>query len=162
MAKFPKGTTGLALDMLARQPLWQDGLEYGHGTGHGIGAYLNVHEGPMGIGGGSVPGDAIQKNAARRRMYLYGMEPGARPIMHACPRCRHHPRYVVLGMYVSDEPGFYKAGEFGMRLESDLIVEEVSPPLGVSLQLDPALTQPCRRQPPSTGSGLANGSSLNT
>lgn len=45
------------LDAYARRPLWQDGLEYGHGTGHGIGAYLNVHEGPAQIGGGCVGGD---------------------------------------------------------------------------------------------------------
>lgn len=47
---FPKGTTGYALDMLARQFLWQQGLDYRHGTGHGVGSYLNVHEGPIGIG----------------------------------------------------------------------------------------------------------------
>jgi len=102
-AKFPMGTTGLQLDMLARAPLWQDGLEYGHGTGHGIGAYLNVHEGPMGIGGGSVPGSTIAKSERMRRVYLCGMEPG---------------------MHLSNEPGFYKAGEFGMRLESDIAVVE--------------------------------------
>ena len=49
-AVFPAGTPGLMLEMLARGPLWQDGLNYQHGTGHGMGAYLNVHEGPMGIG----------------------------------------------------------------------------------------------------------------
>ena len=50
LAKFPKGTSGFALDTLARQYLWQYGLEYRHGTGHGVGSYLNVHEGPIGIG----------------------------------------------------------------------------------------------------------------
>ncbi|KAJ2895921.1 hypothetical protein MKZ38_006039 [Zalerion maritima] len=50
MAIFPKGTTGFALDILARQFLWNDGLDYRHGTGHGVGSYLNVHEGPIGIG----------------------------------------------------------------------------------------------------------------
>lgn len=49
MARFPKGTTGVQLDILARGPLWQHGLNYGHGTGHGVGYFLNVHEGPMGI-----------------------------------------------------------------------------------------------------------------
>ena len=59
MAKFPLGTTGAQLDMLARQPLYQDGYNYLHGTGHGIGAFLNVHEGPHGFssssGGASEP-----------------------------------------------------------------------------------------------------------
>lgn len=50
MAVFPKGTTGYALDSLARQYLWQYGLDYRHGTGHGVGSYLNVHEGPIGVG----------------------------------------------------------------------------------------------------------------
>lgn len=50
LAVFPKGTTGFALDALARQFLWQEGLDYRHGTGHGVGSYLNVHEGPIGIG----------------------------------------------------------------------------------------------------------------
>jgi Xaa-Pro aminopeptidase len=49
-AKFPKGTTGFALDALARQFLWSEGLDYRHGTGHGVGSFLNVHEGPIGIG----------------------------------------------------------------------------------------------------------------
>ncbi|KAE9568204.1 putative Xaa-Pro aminopeptidase P [Colletotrichum fructicola] len=49
-AIFPKGTTGFALDCLARQHLWREGLDYRHGTGHGVGSYLNVHEGPIGIG----------------------------------------------------------------------------------------------------------------
>jgi Xaa-Pro aminopeptidase len=49
-AIFPKGTTGFALDAMARQHLWREGLDYRHGTGHGVGSYLNVHEGPIGIG----------------------------------------------------------------------------------------------------------------
>ena len=94
---------GLQLDMIARRALWSDGLEYGHGTGHGIGAYLNVHEGPMGIGGGSVAGEKIQKSERMRRVYLCGMQPG---------------------MVVSNEPGFYKPGAFGIRIESDLVCVE--------------------------------------
>lgn len=47
---FPKGTNGLALDTLARQFLWEEGLDYRHGTGHGVGSFLNVHEGPIGVG----------------------------------------------------------------------------------------------------------------
>lgn len=49
MAIFPKGTTGFALDVLARQFLWREGLDFRHGVGHGVGSYLNVHEGPIGI-----------------------------------------------------------------------------------------------------------------
>jgi len=99
-ATFPVGTTGLQLEMLARAPLWQDGLDFGHGTGHGIGAYLNVHEGPMGIGGGSVSGSTIRRNPRMIQRYLYGFDEG---------------------MFVSNEPGFYKAGEFGMRIGSDMV-----------------------------------------
>ena len=89
-AKFPQGTTGAQLDMLARQPLFQDGLNYLHGTGHGIGAFLNVHEGPHGFssssGGASVP---------------VALQPG---------------------MVLSNEPGYYKAGAFGIRIESAMLV----------------------------------------
>lgn len=106
-AVFPEGTPGLMLDMLARQPLWQDGLNYGHGTGHGMGAYLNVHEGPIGIGGGTVPGSTIQGNERMRRVYL-------------------NPFHA--GHFVSDEPGCYKDGEFGIRIESDLVVVPAETP----------------------------------
>jgi Xaa-Pro aminopeptidase len=101
MAIFPEGTPGLMLDMLARQPLWQDGLQYGHGTGHGIGFYLNVHEGPMGIGGGSVSSATIAQSEGMKRLYLAPFQ---------------------AGHFVSDEPGFYKDGAFGIRLEADLVV----------------------------------------
>mmetsp|Transcript_31491 Transcript_31491/g.45950 ORF Transcript_31491/g.45950 Transcript_31491/m.45950 type:complete len:696 (+) Transcript_31491:46-2133(+) len=103
-AIFPCGTPGLMLDTFARAPLWNDGLVYGHGTGHGIGAYLNVHEGPIGIGGGNVPGDIIRSNP---RMQAYYLEP------------------IEAGMYVSNEPGFYKDGEWGIRIESDIVSEVV-------------------------------------
>jgi len=63
--------------------------------------YLNVHEGPMGIGGGTVSGDKIKANERMKRMWLAPIEEG---------------------MYLSDEPGFYKPGEFGIRIESDLVV----------------------------------------
>lgn len=106
-AVFPDGTPGLMLDTFARQSLWKDGLHYGHGTGHGIGAFLNVHEGPFGIGGGTVPGNVIHGNDRMKRMYL---EP-----FHA-------------GHFVSDEPGYYKDGEFGIRIESDLVVVEADTP----------------------------------
>ena len=99
-AIFPTGTPGLMLEMLSRAPLWQDGLNFLHGTGHGMGAYLNVHEGPAGIGGGAA--HISQVNEARRRMYLHPIEEG---------------------FYLSDEPGFYREGAFGIRIESDLVVQ---------------------------------------
>jgi len=81
-ARFPAGTTGTQLDSLARQFLWQAGLDYDHGTGHGVGAYLNVHEGPQ----------RISKHPSRA-----ALEPG---------------------MIVSNEPGYYKAGAYGIRIEN--------------------------------------------
>eukprot|EP00966_Prymnesium_polylepis_P022934 527380-Prymnesium_polylepis.1 len=62
--------------MLARGPLWQDGMNYLHGTGHGIGAFLNVHEGPFGLGGGAVHASKIVDSARMRRMYLAPIEEG--------------------------------------------------------------------------------------
>lgn len=85
MARFPVGTQAAALDVLARTPLWQQGLDYGHGTGHGVGYFLNVHEGPQGI---SVRGYS-------------------RP---------HQGMYA--GMLTSNEPGLYRAGKWGIRIES--------------------------------------------
>ncbi|WOL11656.1 hypothetical protein Cni_G20420 [Canna indica] len=89
-AKFPNGTTGHALDILARVPLWKDGLDYRHGTGHGIGSYLNVHEGP----------------------HLISFKPHARNVP------------LQASMTVTDEPGYYEDGNFGIRLENVLIVKE--------------------------------------
>ena len=87
--RFPAGTTGSALDALARVPLWQAGLDYDHGTGHGVGAYLGVHEGPQ--------------------------------------RIAKAPNAIALqpGMIVSNEPGYYKAGAYGIRIEN---LQVVSPP----------------------------------
>ncbi|MFA6020738.1 MAG: aminopeptidase P family protein [Rhodospirillales bacterium] len=81
-AVFPRGTTGLQLDALARQFLWQAGLDYDHGTGHGVGSYLSVHEGPGRIAK-SGPGAALEE-----------------------------------GMILSIEPGYYRPGAFGIRIES--------------------------------------------
>lgn len=86
-ASFPKGVSGQNLDALARAPLWAEGLDYAHGTGHGVGAYLGVHEGPQGI-------------HARSTVPL---EPG---------------------MVLSNEPGFYKEGEYGIRIENLVVVTE--------------------------------------
>ena len=91
MARFPKGTRGSQLDILARQYLWADGVDYAHGTGHGVGAYLAVHEGPQ----------RIAKPA--------GGQAGTEEALHA-------------GMILSNEPGYYKAGAFGIRIENLVIV----------------------------------------
>ena len=86
--KFPKGVTGAHLDVLARAALWKAGLDYDHGTGHGVGCYLGVHEGPQSIS---------------RRPNSVTLEPG---------------------MIVSNEPGYYKQGFFGIRIENLVLVTE--------------------------------------
>ena len=96
-AVFPDGTLGGQIDAFARRPLWEAGLDYAHGTGHGIGAYLSVHEGPQRIAAPNYPGGAALE-PLRARMLL------------------------------SNEPGYYKAGEYGIRIENlDLIVERDIP-----------------------------------
>jgi len=90
-AVFPDGTLGGHLDSLARRPLWEVGLDYAHGTGHGVGAYLSVHEGPQRIAAPNYPGGAA-------------MEP------------------LRAGMMLSNEPGYYKAGEYGIRIENLVLV----------------------------------------
>ena len=92
-AVFPHGTSGQQLDALARLPLWQAGLDYAHGTGHGVGSYLSVHEGPARIAKPSYGGGGPQ-------------EP-LRP-----------------GMILSNDPGYYKAGDYGIRIENLLLVIE--------------------------------------
>ncbi|MDF1556524.1 MAG: M24 family metallopeptidase, partial [Deferrisomatales bacterium] len=84
--RFPAGTPGAALDALARAPLWDEQLQYGHGTGHGVGAFLNVHEGPFALAEARRPG-----------------APG-----HG----------LQAGMVTSIEPGYYRSGFGGVRLES--------------------------------------------
>ncbi|MCX2560227.1 aminopeptidase P family protein [Acetobacter farinalis] len=87
-ARFPTGTTGHALDALARYDLWQVGLDYDHGTGHGVGSFLSVHEGPA--------------------------------------RIAKTPSAIVLqdGMILSNEPGYYEPGAYGIRLETLVLVRE--------------------------------------
>ena len=87
MTRFPEGTRGVDLDVLARMALWQRGKDYAHGTGHGVGSYLNVHEGPQ--------------NISKR-----GMEA------------------LVPGMIISNEPGYYVEGEYGIRIENLVLVRE--------------------------------------
>ena len=89
--KFPKGTTGFAVDVLARQFLWAEGLDYRHGTGHGVGSFLNVHEGPIGIG----------------------------------TRVQYSEVSLAVGNVVSNEPGYYEDGKFGIRIENMVMVQEV-------------------------------------
>ena len=86
LCKFPSGTSGTQIDILARQALWREGLNYLHGTGHGVGSYLNVHEGPHQI------------------------------------RMEWKPAPLAEGMTVTDEPGIYLAGKFGVRIENTLLV----------------------------------------
>ena len=91
-AVFPAGTRGVQLDSLARQFLWAAGLDYNHGTGHGVGSFLSVHEGP-------------QRIAA-----AWSSQPGNDEPLQA-------------GMILSNEPGYYKAGEYGIRIENLVLVE---------------------------------------
>jgi Xaa-Pro aminopeptidase len=93
-ARFPEGTRGSQLDSFARQYLWAVGLDYAHGTGHGVGSYLSVHEGPQRIS----PVGSSQSG---------GDEP------------------LRAGMILSNEPGYYKAGEYGIRTENLLLVAPV-------------------------------------
>lgn len=90
-AVFKKGTNGGQLDILARQYLWKHGLNYGHGTGHGVGYFLNVHEPPQGF----APGNSVRARTAH-----------------------------VPGMMTSNEPGYYKDGAYGIRIENILLTIE--------------------------------------
>jgi Xaa-Pro aminopeptidase len=90
-AVFPKGVRGSQLDSFARRPLWEAGLDYAHGTGHGVGSFLSVHEGPQRIS----PAGSSQAG---------GDEP------------------LAAGMILSNEPGYYKAGEYGIRIENLVLV----------------------------------------
>lgn len=93
-AIFPKGTTGYLLDPFARQALWKDGLNFLHGTGHGVGCFLNVHEGPHGIG----------------------------------IRVNYNDTPLAAGMTVTDEPGYYEDGQFGIRIENVILVKDADTP----------------------------------
>ncbi|MCR4602095.1 MAG: aminopeptidase P family protein [Prevotella sp.] len=96
LAKFPSGISGTQLDVLAKRAMWREGLHYLHGTGHGVGTYLNVHEGPHQI------------------------------------RMEWKPAPLVAGMTVTDEPGIYLPGRFGVRIENTLLIKPYTPedPLG--------------------------------
>jgi Xaa-Pro aminopeptidase len=96
-ALFPKGTRGSQLDSFARRPLWEAGCDYAHGTGHGVGAFLSVHEGPQRIS----PVGSSQSG---------GDEP------------------LQAGMILSNEPGYYKQGEYGIRIENLVLVVDKAVP----------------------------------
>ena len=89
-ARFPRGVAGPHLDALARRPLWDAGLDYDHGTGHGVGSFLSVHEGPA---------------AFSRAAKVVPLQPG---------------------MILSNEPGFYLPGQYGIRIENLLLVREAA------------------------------------
>jgi Xaa-Pro aminopeptidase len=91
-AVFPDGTLGAQLDSFARRPLWEAGLDFAHGVGHGVGAFLSVHEGPQRIAQPNYPGGA-------------SLEP------------------LRAGMMLSNEPGYYKEGEYGIRIENLVLIE---------------------------------------
>jgi Xaa-Pro aminopeptidase len=98
-AVFPDGTSGAQLDSLARMPLWQAGLDFDHGTGHGVGSYLSVHEGPARISKlGTVP--------------------------------------LKRGMILSNEPGYYKTGAYGIRIENLVLVTQAAAPEGAEKPLN--------------------------
>ena len=98
-AVFPRGVTGSQLDMLARKTLWEAGLDYDHGTGHGVGSFLGVHEGPARIS--KIPSDVA----------------------------------LAPGMILSNEPGYYKTGAYGIRIENLVLVVEREAPEGAERAL---------------------------
>jgi Xaa-Pro aminopeptidase len=115
-AVFPRGTSGAQIDAFARQYLWQIGTDFDHGTGHGVGSYLSVHEGPQ-------------------RIAKIGTTP------------------LEAGMILSDEPGYYRVGAFGIRIENLIVVEERQiegaerPMLGFeTLTFVPIDTRPIKRE----------------
>lgn len=102
LCKFPNRASGTQLDALARQAMWREGMNFMHGTGHGVGSYLNVHEGPHQI------------------------------------RMEWKPAPLVAGMTVTDEPGLYLAGKFGVRIENTLIATDyMQTDFGKFLQFEP-------------------------
>ena len=112
LCKFPSGTSGTQIDVLARKDMWRAGMNYLHGTGHGVGSYLNVHEGPHQI------------------------------------RMEWKPAPLVAGMTVTDEPGIYLAGKFGVRIENTLLVTYYNETeFGKFLQFKPLTLCPIDKKP---------------
>ena len=112
LCKFPSGASGTQLDILAREALWREGLNYLHGTGHGVGTYLNVHEGPHQL------------------------------------RMEWKPAPLVAGMTLTDEPGIYLAGKFGVRIENTLLITPYKETeFGQFLQFEPLTLCPIDTSP---------------
>ena len=112
LTKFPKGACGTQIDALARYAMWQHGINFLHGTGHGVGSYLNVHEGPHQI------------------------------------RMNYKPAPLLPGMTVTNEPGIYRAGKHGVRIENTMIVKEYKKTeFGEFLQLEPLTLCPIDTTP---------------
>lgn len=113
--RFPEGSTGLQLDLAARYAMWQQGYDFGHGTGHGVGAHLCVHEGPM----------QIRKN------------------LRACTLIP-----LTEGMIITNEPGIYVEGKFGVRIENTLLVRRsLNTPFGRFLEFEPLTLCPFDLKP---------------
>lgn len=112
MARFPAGSSGTQLDVLARYAMWQQGVNYLHGTGHGVGSFLNVHEGPHQI------------------------------------RMNYIPAPLQAGMTVTNEPGIYRAGQHGVRIENTMLVTHfMDGEYGEFLQLEPLTLCPIDTRP---------------
>lgn len=112
LTKFPKGACGTQIDALARYAMWQHGINFLHGTGHGVGSFLNVHEGPHQI------------------------------------RMNYKPAPLLPGMTVTNEPGIYRAGKHGVRIENTMIVKEYKKTeFGEFLQLEPLTLCPIDTTP---------------
>lgn len=112
LCKFPSGACGSQLDALARQPMWREGMNFMHGTGHGVGSYLNVHEGPHQI------------------------------------RMEWRPAPLLAGMTVTNEPGIYMEGKFGVRIENTLLVTPYKEtPFGTFLQFESLTLAPIDTTP---------------
>ncbi|MBR1462289.1 MAG: aminopeptidase P family protein [Prevotella sp.] len=110
--KFPKGASGTQLDALARKDMWREGYNFLHGTGHGVGSFLNVHEGPHQI------------------------------------RMEYKPAPLLPGMTVTDEPGIYVEGRFGVRIENTLLITPyMKTPFGEFLQFEPLTLCPIDKTP---------------
>lgn len=112
MAKFPANASGTQLDILAREAMWREGLNYLHGTGHGVGSYLSAHEGPHQI------------------------------------RMEYKPEPLRVGMTVTNEPGLYLEGKFGVRIENTMLITEyMNTEYGRFLKLEPLTLCPIDKAP---------------
>ena len=112
MAKFPANASGTQIDILAREAMWREGLNYMHGTGHGVGSYLSVHEG------------------------------------HHQIRMEYKPEPLRVGMTVTNEPGLYLAGKFGVRIENTMLITEyMNTEYGRFLKLEPLTLCPIDKAP---------------